>query len=322
MLVNAALRLCRGAVLFIIITSVPGIITHRPTLWLSQPAFIPTRICHGLMVATLSYLLFADLSRTEQQPKPGFLACSLAAALTSWALWGSLNCYFLPLSHQLTSPTAGPPSLILAITFLSWGPLLYFEQLKTPRSRPRAILLQGAGLIAGGLVTLFALIISLGAIDDRRPADCVIVLGARVYRDGQMSLALSDRVEQGIRLYKAGLVNHMIMTGGREPNGQSEALVMAAAALKAGVPKGAVIVDEFGDNTRASAINCGEMARRRGFRSALIVSHYYHLARCKEAFQREGLRSYTVPAHMTRRLAKEPFFIAREGFAYLYYSFH
>ena len=54
--------------------------------------------------------------------------------------------------------------------------------------------------------------------------------------------------------------------------------------------------------------------------AALVVTHYYHEPRAKMLFDRKGLRVYTVPARMSRRLAKEPYFILREILAY-YHSF-
>ena len=52
----------------------------------------------------------------------------------------------------------------------------------------------------------------------------------------------------------------------------------------------------------------------------MIVSHYYHLARCKMLFTEQGVPCATVPARMSMRLAKEPYYVLRECLAYLAYS--
>src|SRR5438045_984203 len=61
--------------------------------------------------------------------------------------------------------------------------------------RPRI----GGALVAGPLLLLLHLF-SYGATDYTRPADAIVVFGARVYEDGSPSLALEDRVRHGARL--------------------------------------------------------------------------------------------------------------------------
>ena len=154
-----------------------------------------------------------------------------------------------------------------------------------------------------------------------RPADCAVVLGAGVRADGSPSLALSDRVAQGVRLYRERHVEALVMTGGVDPrHGQSEAAVMRRLAVEAGVPEAAVLVDEEGVDTRASARNCARILREHAWEDALLVSHDYHLLRAKTAFGRAGARVYTVPAQETRPLARAPYYLLRECVAWLYYA--
>ena len=101
-----------------------------------------------------------------------------------------------------------------------------------------------------------------------------------------------------------------------EWNGQSEPQVMRDRAVIAGVPLEDILIDEEGINTVATARNTARIMRDRGFRTVLTVSHYYHQPRIKMLFRRQGLSAYTVPAHMTRRLVKEPYFLAREVAAF------
>jgi uncharacterized SAM-binding protein YcdF (DUF218 family) len=158
---------------------------------------------------------------------------------------------------------------------------------------------------------------TFGPTSYARPADCAVVFGAKVWDDGTPSLALSDRVDEGIRLYKRGLVGKIVMSGAiDERNGHSEPEVMKARAVEAGVPAGDVLLDEAGVDTSSTARNTAALMRREGLRTALAVSHYYHEPRVKMLFDRSGVRVYTVPAKMTRRLLKEPWYIVREILAY------
>ncbi len=45
------------------------------------------------------------------------------------------------------------------------------------------------------------------------------------------------------------------------------------------------------------------------------MTHHYHEPRAKMLFDRAGIRTYTVPAQMSRRLLKEPCFLMREVLA-------
>jgi uncharacterized SAM-binding protein YcdF (DUF218 family) len=60
--------------------------------------------------------------------------------------------------------------------------------------------------------------------------------------------------------------------------------------------------------------------REEGLSRALVVTHYYHEPRAKMLFDRAGIAAFTVPATMSRRLTKEPYFLMREVVAY-YHSF-
>jgi uncharacterized SAM-binding protein YcdF (DUF218 family) len=70
----------------------------------------------------------------------------------------------------------------------------------------------------------------------------------------------------------------------------------------------------------ASARNCRPILDDHGLSTALNVSHYYHLARCKLAFAEQRVSCTTVPARISMRLCNEPYFVLRECVAYLTYS--
>ena len=91
---------------------------------------------------------------------------------------------------------------------------------------------------------------------------------------------------------------------------------MRARAIAAGVPAAAIVIDEAGVDTASTVGNTVAWLRARGGSRVLAVSHYYHQPRVKLLFERAGVRTFTVPATMHRRLLKEPYFIAREVLAY------
>lgn len=183
------------------------------------------------------------------------------------------------------------------------------------------------------LVSLFILIcthlVTFGRTDFRRSADAAVILGAKVYDDGSISRALRDRLDTGIELYRDGFVSCLIMSGGTGENGYSEPKRMAAYAREVGgVPSSRIILDEGGVNTVRSARNCGRIAREKGYRTLLTVSQYFHCARVKMIFERNGSSCYTVPTCSNERvkasgaLARDTFFLLREAVAFPFYFFY
>lgn len=167
-----------------------------------------------------------------------------------------------------------------------------------------------AGVALAGPLILLLHLFSFGSTDYARPASAIVVFGARVYADGAPSLALEDRVRHGVRLYQAGLAPKLVLSGAPD-----EVPAMRRLALQGRVPEAALVGDPGGLNSYATLANLKE-------RDVVAVSHYYHLARIKLTARRMGITCATSPCPMTRRLAKEPYFVARECAAFVsYYLF-
>jgi uncharacterized SAM-binding protein YcdF (DUF218 family) len=166
----------------------------------------------------------------------------------------------------------------------------------------------------------FAQMFCFGPTDYRRPADAIVVFGARVYADGRVSDALADRVRTGCELYKDGLAKRIIFSGGPGDGDVHETEAMRAMALKLGVPAQAIMLDRDGINTRATVSNTCAMFEDSEIRRVLAVSHFYHLPRIKMSYQRQDLEVYTVPAKESYTLTAMPYFMARETAAlWVYY---
>ena len=69
-----------------------------------------------------------------------------------------------------------------------------------------------------------------------KKADAVVVLGAKVRKDGSMCLMLKERVDLGIQAYKQGLADRIIMSGDHGAEGYDEVSTMKAYAIKQGIP--------------------------------------------------------------------------------------
>lgn len=298
-----------GAALLMAGTSLLFTFTGAEGVWISSPGPLPA-LWHVLMAAVLTAGVFPSAFRG----RPAFIA---AGPLLMVAMRDVMQ-YYVRLTDGAIRTTTAFPLSALVVAVLIWC-LARLRPTPDRETRRAPFLPRLAGVAAGGLLMTLALLLTFGATDYRRRADCAIVLGAGVWNDGSPSLALSDRVKEGIRLWQSGLVSHLIMTGGTGQNGWSEPEVMKRMAIEAGVPAEAVLTDPDGVDTFRSADNCGVIMAREGFSSALVVSHYYHLARCRMVFTLAGIKCATVPAHMTRRLVKEPHYVLRECAGFLAY---
>lgn len=190
------------------------------------------------------------------------------------------------------------------------------------RGRLKTVELGVAGLsIVAGLVGFpLAQMCCFGMTDYRRPADAVVVFGARVYADGRPSLAVADRVRTACTLYRQGLAGTVIVSGGPGDGAIHETQAMRQLAIQLGVPADDILTDDRGLNTEATVRNSGKLFDRHGIGTVLVVSHFYHLPRIKLSYQRHGWEVYTVPADQTRVLARLPQYMLREVAAlWVYY---
>src|SRR5688572_14097823 len=115
------------------------------------------------------------------------------------------------------------------------------------------------------LATLYGSVELQGAVDETRPADVAIVLGAAVERGGRPSPSLRTRTQHAIELYRSGRVETLFLTGGLGRNAPTEAEAMRRLALAAGVPESSVVLDETATSTQESMTAAAREARARGW---------------------------------------------------------
>lgn len=171
-----------------------------------------------------------------------------------------------------------------------------------------------------GLLFPIAQMVCFGTTDYRRRADAIVVFGAKVYEDGDLSSILEERVLTGCELYHEGFAREILFSGGPGVGPVREADGMRRRALELGVPAAAIFVDYNGLDTESTAINTLRIGQLRPWNRILAVSQFYHLPRIKLAFHRQGSEVYTVPARRIYRFRYLPYFMLREIAAWwLYY---
>lgn len=175
------------------------------------------------------------------------------------------------------------------------------------------------GLSAVWFVLHLTIIVADGLRDELGRADLIVILGNRVEPDGTPSPRLAARLLRGLDLYQSGYAPRILVSGGTGVEGVDEAEAMRRWLVEQDVPASVVLVDSGGVNTFATSVNTARIMRKNGWQSAIIVSHYYHIARCKLAFARAGVETRFSAYARTGPELREPYSLVREFVAYYAY---
>jgi uncharacterized SAM-binding protein YcdF (DUF218 family) len=154
------------------------------------------------------------------------------------------------------------------------------------------------GAVAGLLLRInreAAQIQRQSVLDEARPADAIIVLGAAEYR-GKPSPVLEARLNHALYLYLQGMAPRIITTGGAGGDPVfTEGSVGRAYLTERGVPPEAVVVEREAESTAQSVAAVAEIMRRMNLKSAIVVSDGYHIFRVKKMLESSGLQVYGSP---------------------------
>lgn len=118
----------------------------------------------------------------------------------------------------------------------------------------------------------------------RTSFDTIIVLGCPANADGTASPDEQQRVEEGVREFRAGVAPRLIITGGAAHNNYVEAHVMAEEAEREGVPAADVLEERQAQDTIQNAYYSVRMMEAHGWKSAEVVSEPSHLRRASLIF--------------------------------------
>ena len=151
--------------------------------------------------------------------------------------------------------------------------------------------LVGLLLVGGTAVRVW----QVARIDDRRPADALVVLGAAQY-NGTPSSVFAARLEQARDLYNSGVAPRIITVGGKQPgDAYTEAASGKDYLVAKGVPAAAVIAVQEGSDTLQSIKAVADVMRSDGLSSAVLVSDPWHSLRTRTMATDAGLQVHTSP---------------------------
>ncbi|MDI2090469.1 YdcF family protein [Commensalibacter oyaizuii] len=169
-------------------------------------------------------------------------------------------------------------------------------------------------------VFLVLSVIVCGLRNNTFNADLIVVLGNKVFPDGDPSEALVARLNEAIRIYDDGYAPYILVSGGTGIEGHDESVVMKQYLIDHGIPEKNIINDGKGVNTRATAQNTAIYMNDHHMKCAIVISQYYHIARIKLAFNMAGVKCLgnAAPFYFTwEDFVKVP----REMMGYVFYYF-
>ena len=150
----------------------------------------------------------------------------------------------------------------------------------------------GVGVVAG--YATFRIWMQ-GQRDEQRPADAIVVMGAAQY-DGRPSPLFAARLDHAVELFRAGIAQRLIVTGGKADGDRTtEAATARAYAIAHGVPAGDILGEDASRTTLESIRAVGTVLRDHGLKDAVFVSDRPHMLRVLRMAADEGITAWGSP---------------------------
>ena len=119
------------------------------------------------------------------------------------------------------------------------------------------------------------------------PRDAIIVLGAPLTPQGELTQILEERVDAAVALYRAG-AGRIVATSGGTTQGapRAEADALADALRARGIPD--IVVENQSQSTAENARLTAELLAPLGVRTVWLVTQPFHAKRAALLFKRIG----------------------------------
>ncbi|TCP67290.1 YdcF family protein [Baia soyae] len=128
-------------------------------------------------------------------------------------------------------------------------------------------------------------------------ADAGVVLGAALW-NGKPSPALVERLEMAVKLYDDKKVEYLIVSGGLEKEGVTEALAMKEYLVQKKVPQERILLEDQSSNTQQNLENTKKLLAGTQIDHIVIITHDYHMTRALQYAEQTGLKdSLIAPVH-------------------------
>jgi vancomycin permeability regulator SanA len=283
--------------------------TSADDLWWIDFSFLPKQAALWFALSCSAVLLVYALLPAAAKWRQ-WLTVGASAALAAAAL-ENIGAFYRAWDGQTFQPGfVFPFCVAIAVLFgvLAWAALTVHPE----HVRLGDHIAMFAGLAV--MLVIFQLLVAVfyGSSDYRAKADAAVVFGGRIHDDGTLSPALRDRVVTAVEMYKSGLVDTLVFSGGAGKNKIEQATAMREYAASHGVSSSAILVDNGGEDLDTGIKNTAEMFSRYGLKKVLVVNQGYRLHRIRLAYLALGLDVRTVPAEETQPNMQAPLLTMQE----------
>ncbi|MGW5566612.1 SanA/YdcF family protein [Streptomyces tendae] len=130
----------------------------------------------------------------------------------------------------------------------------------------------------------------LRTVADVPRTEVAVVFGAGLW-DGEPSPYLAHRLDAAARLYRAGRIEVVLVSGDNSTEEYDEPDAMRAYLVRHGVPDGRIVSDYAGFDTWDSCVRAKKIF---GVDRAVLISQGFHIRRAVALCQEAGVASYGV----------------------------
>lgn len=181
----------------------------------------------------------------------------------------------------------------------------------------RKIILLGSSVAGLFLLATVALVLA-GLNDKPAPADVIVVPGNTILPDGTPSPRLQARLDVALKQFQEHRAPRILVSGATGKEGFDEAASMARYLQSRGVPASAILEDNQGWTTDATARNAAALMRQHGWRTAMVATQYFHVPRFRLALERNGI-AVSGNVHAPYFELRDLYSVPRETVGYLVY---
>ena len=129
--------------------------------------------------------------------------------------------------------------------------------------------------------------------EDVPQAQTALILGAAVFRSGELSPVFENRVNAAIELYKIKKVSKILASGDNSTVWYNEVNPARAYLLNKGVPDQNIFLDHAGFDTYSTMYRAREIFQ---VSSIIVVTQSFHLPRAVFIARALGINAYGIPA--------------------------
>ncbi|MGI6554842.1 MAG: SanA/YdcF family protein [Bacillota bacterium] len=179
-----------------------------------------------------------------------------------------------------------------------------FRKIPTPGTGRKG--LKHKAIFFGSFVILFSAIVLsvnyyvweagqkyISGPDSVPEADAILILGARVHSDGNVSLMLHDRLTTGYELFEKGKAPKIIVSGDHGRKEYDEVNAMKSFLKEKSVPSEDIFMDHAGFSTYESLYRARDIFQ---VKKVIIVTQEFHLTRALFIARELGLEAHGVAA--------------------------